>query len=105
MLAAFPDAYKELDPGAHGPDDSEEALERKKAATLKKGGNAGLYDPEWDDCFIWYPYLFLSRSKPETHLAAINRIPKADLAANAPPELCALVQHVKMKLGLENGAD
>jgi len=47
----------------------------------------------------------LSRSKPETHLAAINRIPKADLAANAPPELCALVQHVKMKLGLENGAD
>ena len=52
MLAAFPDAYKELDPGAHGPDDSEEALERKKAATLKKGGNAGLYDPEWDDCFI-----------------------------------------------------
>jgi hypothetical protein len=105
MLAAFPDAYKELDPGAHGPDDSEEALERKKAATLKKGGNAGLYDPEWDDCFIWYPYLFLSRSKPETHLAAINRIPKADLAANAPPELCALVQHVKMKLDLENGAD
>ena len=105
MLAAFPDNYKVLDQGAHGPDGDEDALERKKAVTLKKGGNAGLYDPEWNDCFIWYPYLFLSRSKPETHLAAISRIPEADLSANAPPELCALIQHVKTKLGLENGAN
>ena len=104
MLAAFPDAYKALDAGAHGPDDSEEALERKRAATLKKGGNADLYDADWDDCFIWYPYLFLTRSKPEAHLAALNRIPAADLAANAPAELRALIEHVKTKLGLEYGA-
>lgn len=104
MLSAFPDAYKLLDAGARGPDDSKEALERKKATTLKKGGNADLYDAGWDDCFIWYPYLFLNRSKPETHLAAINRIPAADLAANAPAELRALIEHVKTKLGLENGA-
>lgn len=105
MLAAFPDAYKVLDQGAHGPDGDEDALERKKAVTLKKGGTADLYNPEWNDCFIWYPYLFLSCSKPETHLAAISRIPEADLSANAPPELCALIQHVKTKLGLENGAN
>ncbi len=105
MLNAFPNAYKVLDPGAHGPDDSAGALNRKKAVTLKKGGNLALYDAEWDNCFIWYPYLFLNRSKPETHLAALARIPAADLAANAPPELQALIKHVKAKLGLEDGAD
>lgn len=105
MLAAFPDAYKVLDAGARGPDDSEDALERKKAVTLKNGGNADLYEDDWDDCFIWYPYLFLSRSKPETHLAALNRIPSADLAAKAPAELRALVEQIETKLGLENGTD
>ena len=104
MFAAFPDAYKVLDAGARGPENSEEALERKKAITLKKGGNADLYDPDWDECFVWYPYLFLNRSKPETHLAALNRIPATDLAANAPAELRALIAHVKTKLGLDGGA-
>lgn len=104
MFAAFSDAYKILDAGARGPDSSEEALERKKATTLKKGGNADLYDPDWDECFVWYPYLFLNRSKPETHLAALNRIPAANLAADAPAELRALIAHAKAKLGLDGGA-
>ena len=72
MLAAYPDAYKVLDADARGPDGSEDALERKKAVTLKKGGNADLYEDDWDECFIWYPYLFLSRSKPETHLPRLT---------------------------------
>ena len=101
MFAAFPDAYKVLEAGARGPDNSEEALKGKKAATLKKGGNADLYSPDWDECFVWYPYLFLNRSKPETHLAALSRIPAADLAVNAPAELRALIANVKSKLGLD----
>jgi len=105
MLAAFPDAYRVLDTGARGPDDSDEALERKKATTLKKGGNADLYEDDWNECFVWYPYLFLSRGKPETHLAALTRILPVDLAANAPAELRALIEKVKSKLGLEDGGD
>jgi hypothetical protein len=45
----------------------------------------------------------LNRSKPETHLAALSRIPAADLAANAPAELRALIANVKSKLGLDGG--
>ncbi|KXV73794.1 hypothetical protein AD951_00800 [Acetobacter malorum] len=42
-----------------------------------------------------YPYLFLSRSKPETHLAALSRITRKDLARGAPPELRALIDYVR----------
>ena len=104
MLASFPDACKVLGDGAHGPEHGEEALERKNVVTLKRGGNADLHDAVWDECLVWHPCLFLSRGKPETHLAALERIPAADLAANAPPEPRALIRHVKSVLGLENGA-
>lgn len=104
MLAAFLEAYRKLDRGARGPDVSKEAIERSKTTTLKKGGDADLYGPEWDKFFAWYPYLFLNRSKPETHLAALSEIPADDLAAKAPAELRALITHVRTKLGLNSGA-
>ncbi|WP_313349420.1 hypothetical protein [Paracoccus sp. (in: a-proteobacteria)] len=60
------------------------------------GSNPDIYDGEqWDDSFAWYPYLFLSRSKPETHLAALSRIDRRNLARRAPPELRALIDHVR----------
>jgi putative ATP-dependent endonuclease of OLD family len=102
MLRAFPDAYQKPNPGGRGPRDSADAIAEKKLVTLKTGGNPDLYDDDYDDEFTWYPYLFLNRSKPEAHLSALSEIDAEELAENAPPELKALIPHIKQALGLED---
>ena len=101
MLSAFPNAYQNPHPGGHGPHGSEEAIRNKKAVTLKTGGDPELFDEDYDEKFKWYPYLFLSRSKPETHLSALSRIDDQELTDEAPPELKALIEHVIDALRLE----
>ena len=96
MLEAFPAAYQHPNPGGRGPRTTAEAIVEKKRVVLKTNGTPDIYDGEqWDDSFAWYPYLFLSRSKPETHLAALSRIARRNLARRAPPELRALIDHVR----------
>ena len=99
MLRAFPIAYQVPNPGGKGPKKDGNAIKNKKNTTLKTGGNPALYSTDYDNAFIWYPYLFLSRSKPETHLAAFSRI-GCDVIASAPRELIELIEYVKEKLNL-----
>ena len=100
MLRAFPKAYQHPNPGGHGPSGDASAISDKKATTLKTGGNLELYGDGYDNEFKWYPYVFLNRSKPETHIAAFARIKDEDLAKEVPSELRALVEHLKEALGL-----
>lgn len=100
MLLAFPTAYQVANPGGNGPQSSAAAIQAKKVSTLKTGGNPALYTAHYDDAFKWYPYLFLSRSKPETHLAAFSRIAGGGVTASAPVELRALIEYVTDKLNL-----
>lgn len=100
MLSAFPVAYEHPRSGGHGPRGDAMAIKEKKAVTLKTGGDPSLFDVSYDDAFKWYPYLFVSSSKPETHLSAINRIEASELADGAPAELRALIEHVKKALAL-----
>ena len=102
MLSALPGAYRRPVPGGRGPRSDSEAIRDKKAVTLKTGGYPELYGADYDDEFTWYPYLFLSRSKPDTHIAALSRIADDDLADSAPPELKALIEYLKEALGLED---
>ena len=95
MLEAFPAAYQHPNPGGRGPRTTAKAIAEKKKVVLKTNGNPDIYDDQWNDSFAWYPYLFLSRSKPETHLAALSRITRRNLAHSAPPELRALIDHVR----------
>ena len=69
MLSAFPEAYQHPHPGGRGPREGEESIKQKKAVTLKTGGDPNLFEDDFDEEFKWYPYLFLNRSKPETHLS------------------------------------
>lgn len=105
MLQAFPDAYKHPIPNGQGPHTSAKALDQAKAATLKTGGDATLYGEDYDDEFRWYPYLFLRRSKPETHLAALTRIPVQDLSQHAPAALKSLIEYVKDALGFADDGE
>jgi len=102
MLSAFPDAYQQPKPGGRGPRGDANAIRDKKLVTLKTGGSPDLYEDSYVDEFKWYPYLFLNRSKPETHIAALSLIEEEGLAENAPPELEALIEHVRDALGLED---
>jgi hypothetical protein len=102
MLSAFPEAYQHPNPGGRGPRGGAEAISEKKSVTLKTGGNPELYDHSYNANFKWYPYLFLNRSKPETHIAALARIEDDDLAENAPSELTALIEHLKEVPGFED---
>lgn len=97
MLRAFPLAYQVPNPGGRGPMGG---IHSKKIATLKTGGESSLYSHHYDEAFKWYPYLFLSRSKPETHLAAFSRIPDGAISTSAPAELRALIEYVAHKLDL-----
>jgi energy-coupling factor transporter ATP-binding protein EcfA2 len=99
MLRAFGGAYQHPRRGGHGPYTNAIAIQGKKTTTLKTGAFPAFYDAGFDITFAWYPYLFLNRSKPGTHIAAVGRISDADLAANAPPEIKALVAHVRLALG------
>lgn len=95
MICMFQNAYQHPKPGGRGPRTGAQAVTQKKAATLKTGGSPQLYGDRWDNFFIWYPYLFLSESKPETHLEALSRIPRDTLSENAPEELIELIERVR----------
>ena len=101
MLTIFPEQYKHPKPGGSGPIDSEKLIQKNKAITLKTDGKPKLYDESYDDEFKWYPYLFMNHSKPETHFSALSKIEKDELA-EAPPELKALIEHVKDVLRLQD---
>lgn len=105
MLEAFPEAYRHPNPGGRGPRTTPESIAEKKRVTLKTGGIPALYDESYDEVFSWYPYLFLDHSKPERHLSALGRIDLEDLAEHAPPELKALIAHLKKALGFESEAN
>ncbi|MHB0790075.1 ATP-dependent nuclease [Bradyrhizobium sp. 5.13L] len=104
MLQRFSE-YEMVNPGGRGPRRTEQAIAEKKAVTLKTGGNPELYGDTYDDEFVWYPYLFLNRSKPETHLAALSRINMEELAGDAPPEIAALIDRIKERLGLDGAGE
>ncbi|MGX5850274.1 ATP-dependent nuclease [Mesorhizobium sp. PL10] len=100
MLFAFSDEYQISHPGGQGPRMGADAVAEKKSTALKTGGDPDLYGDEYNEAFGWYPYLFLNRSKPETHIVALSRIEKESLAEKAPKELKALIDTIRESLGL-----
>lgn len=97
MLCVFSEAYMHATSGGHGPSAEPTAIQKRKKTTLKKSGHPEYYDAGWDKFFRWYPYLFLSKSKPVAHLTALNRLKRKDL--NSPPEeLDALLDQIEQHL-------
>jgi putative ATP-dependent endonuclease of OLD family len=97
MLSRFPGAYTALGPGELGP--------RTTDPTTTVIGDAGTDPDFWSDearreRLRWYRYLFLSRSKPGTHLRALSRLSDDELNDNAPSVVTALVRHIGSTVGL-----
>jgi hypothetical protein len=85
MLDAFSDAYQQLDEKERGPQNTP-AFE----AVLRAEGDLDQYEG-WDKNMQWYRYLFLSRSKPTTHLRALQRLDDETILAGMPKELRTVV--------------
>ena len=108
MLRRVPDAYKNIE-GQNGPslpakDSTEwEPYIRSAIAAAVRNNDAAidLYmksKPEWKELFPWYRYLFVSRSKPTTHLQALADVDSDELAKNAPPPLKRLLKRCERAL-------
>jgi hypothetical protein len=94
MLLSFSTEYQQVREGGRGPRLDAASVASKKTTTLKTGGDPDLYDEDYDEDFAWYPYLFISESKPETHLRALAEIDTERLGEEAPQELKHLINHV-----------
>ncbi|MGM1058527.1 ATP-dependent nuclease [Saccharothrix sp. Mg75] len=97
MLEHFEAAYTHLESADRGPNADDPAV-----AVL---GDVGAKVSYWSDDdrrerLRWYRYLFLSRSKPSSHLQALGRLEDSELNACAPEVVKALVAHVRDKVGL-----
>ncbi|MFG2432588.1 ATP-dependent endonuclease [Streptomyces sp. NPDC048590] len=97
MLRAFENAYTHLEGNQRGP-----KAENPVLTVLGKDGTRPEYwaaegRPEW---LGWYLYLFLTNSKPSTHMSALSRISDDDLKRDTPDFLKALVEHVRQQVFL-----
>ncbi|MFA5952598.1 MAG: AAA family ATPase [Hyphomicrobium sp.] len=103
MLAAFPDAYRKLLPGASGPQNPGDATRQAEAAAVVLGssgfGSAPYLGSTLMPHFPWYSYLFLGkRGKPAVHLAALSELTDAQIKASCPPVLQRLISRVRDQL-------
>lgn len=89
MLKAFSTAYQIVDESATGPGTGDAV-----AAVLGDAGDATSYGEGSADLFRWYRYLFLGRSKPNTHLHVLSELSDEEIKTSAPEELLALIEHV-----------
>ncbi|QUQ64566.1 Chromosome partition protein Smc [Kutzneria sp. CA-103260] len=101
MLTAFPDQYTKLEDGERGP----QRTDPVDAVIGKGGARREFWTPDDRDLAArrvdelnWYGYLFITRSKPSSHLQALSRLNDEQLR-NAPEPLRALLTHVQQELG------
>jgi putative ATP-dependent endonuclease of the OLD family len=107
MLRSFPAQYQAAGGGTPRiPKDTSKRAERVQQATtvvLKDGGGDGsTYSDDEKQAFVWYSYLFLGKGKPTTHLLALNRIKRAELAKGMPPVLSRLNKAIQSHLPAPN---
>ncbi|QKV95978.1 AAA family ATPase [Streptomyces sp. NA02950] len=95
MLCAFENAYTHLEGNQHGPDSSDPTT-----TVLGAKGTRPRYWENKTEWLGWYRYLFLSRSKPSTHMSALGRLSDKEIRLNVPEVLTALVEHIRKAISL-----
>lgn len=97
MLRSYPDSYQRLAAGQRGPREGG-ATEEVVAAVLGAGREPAPYTETTKALFPWYRYLFLGRSKPDTHLRVLSEMPLPALREGAPEVLVSLLGTVREAL-------
>ena len=103
MFMSFSEKYKGL--GGKGPsipseedENYDEESERVTKAVLKDEGELSQTYEDELEAFYWYRYLFLTRSKPVTHLSALASIPSKELKTECPEPLKGVLSWMEKKL-------
>ncbi|MBF2014279.1 MAG: AAA family ATPase [Rivularia sp. T60_A2020_040] len=94
MLSCFPDVYKNTQ-------NSQPRTSQDDAIKAVLSNDADKYQSAYSDVlelFPWYKYLFLTKSKPSTHLQALCEISEEDLNSKAPSILKKLLEYAHTKL-------
>lgn len=80
LLTEFESAYAELDEGQLGPSSKGDPRDAVLGDPGVRPDVAFWKEDQMIDALRWYRYLFLTHSKPSTHLRALSRVDLADLA-------------------------
>ncbi len=104
MLQKFPGEYHETADGEPRSLSDDPKVRKTQVAGLFRSvfGKGKIAQPDrlesHHESLRWYRYLFLQRSKPATHMAALAEIEDEDLLAKCPDELKRLIRAVKRKI-------
>ncbi|QDT07195.1 hypothetical protein K227x_56200 [Rubripirellula lacrimiformis] len=103
MLRKFPEQYQETADGAPRILSKKQELRSAQITGLFRTvfGKKNIAEPERLETQLeslqWYRHLFLQRSKPATHMAALAEIKDEDLLEKCPDELKSLIRAIKAK--------
>lgn len=95
LLYSYKDAYTgQLEDGKTGPRSKRDPRDAVLGDPEDRPA-VDFYDHvDWIDLLRWYRYLFLSNSKPSTHLRALSFVPKDELT-KPPPRLSRLLDRIE----------
>ncbi len=97
LQRTFPEVYEKARLGQNGPQGlgTPKKIATATIAVLKSDSSTGdSYEPEEREAFVWYAYLFLSRSKPVTHIMAMSELEDQTIKDRVPPVLSRLINAV-----------
>lgn len=108
MLKAFKEYYQRTVSDGDGPhipnkesdrDEYTKKMETCIRHTLKEsGGNGNSYQDFEKELMLWYPYLFLDRGKPGTHILAMAMLDGSSFKENMPESLKKVVDAIASEL-------
>ncbi len=108
MLKAFEEYYQRTVLSGEGPripdkeseiDEYKEKMEKCIRNTLKEsGGDGNSYEYFEKELMLWYPYLFLNRGKPGTHILAMTMLDSSSFKENMPESLKKVVDAITAEL-------
>ncbi|BAZ31315.1 chromosome partition protein Smc [Cylindrospermum sp. NIES-4074] len=110
MLSCFPDAYKSIvvsNSGPRIPDKNKDKakydsyIDGAKKTVLRDDANLSTYSEERKELLPWYRYLFITKSKPSTHLQALCKITDEKLKEKTPPVLERILNYTTTKISAD----
>lgn len=99
MLQSYQNFYQKKSKGQLGPKLSNE---KSIPCVLGESGMHSLYEEEKKNLFPWYQYLFLSKSKPATHMRVLANMSDDEIKTSTPPELLRLIKFVENNIKNNN---